>query len=92
MPMPVPHVKDREWQKNASYGTSSYTELWFGPVEALRNGGYISLNFVYPGDLEPRSLLLRANDLAELAVSDHGTRRTIGGETYISRDFPEGFG
>lgn len=77
-----------EWRQDTSYGASSlvgdYTELWYGSVEATRNGSFISLNFTYPGDKHPRSLLLRAVDLEELVAAPHLTRRVLRGETYRS--------
>lgn len=75
-----------DWQQNTSYGASSlegdWTELWYGPVHATRNGSFVSLTIHYPSDERPRTLLLRADQLQDIIDSPHSTAKTIHGETY----------
>lgn len=76
------------WQQDARYGASSlidggtHTELWFGPVDAMLNGSYISLHFKHPADEHPRTLLLPARDVVGLVEAKHCEHRFLRGETY----------
>jgi hypothetical protein len=77
-----------EWQRNMSYAASSlrgdaaHTEMWFGPVQATRNGSFVSLWYRHPGDDHPRSLLLPADQLTEIAAASHNTTSVLLGETF----------